>query len=239
MCGRYTATSGRRDEIGDRLAVALDEPAYELLHERVNVSPREQIAVVGRDSDGHRYARSARWGLLPRWARTSRDRFQPINARDDRLAGSRLWQPLLERPSRRVLIPADGFYEWLHAEASGARAPRPAPFRHLVDGGAWFAFAGLLNTTRVDDLDEPITTAVIITTDANGPARRLHDRMPAILAGPEEEAAWLSDDLSVDDALALLTPLADDRLTLVPVSVKVNNPRNKGLELLTPDAPDR
>jgi putative SOS response-associated peptidase YedK len=232
MCGRYTAATGRRDEIADRLAVALDDANAALLHERVNVSPREQIVVVARDRDGQRHARAARWGLLPRWARTSRDRFQPINARSDRLAASKLWQPLLDRPSRRVLIPADGFYEWLHAEAKGTR---PAPFRHIVDGGAWFTFAGLINTTRVDDLDEPITTATIITTDANGPASRLHDRMPVILAGPDEESAWLSDDLNTDDALALLAPLADDRLELQPVSSKVNNPRNKGLELLQPD----
>jgi len=232
MCGRYTAVPGRRDEIADRLGVALDAETARLATDRYNVAPRQRIAVVEATEDGTRRGRAARWGLLPRWAKTSRDRMQPINARADALLRSKLWRPLLERPSRRVLIPATGWYEWLHAEARGER---PAPFHHVVDGGAVFAFAGLMSTTRVDDLDEPITTAAIITTAANGPARRLHDRMPVVLADPAEQAAWLSPDLGAEDLVALLAPLADDRVELRPASRAVNSVRNEGPQLLAPD----
>lgn len=99
-----------------------------------------------------------------------------------------------------------------------------------------FAFAGLRSTTRVDDLDEPITTAAIVVTDANGPAARLHDRMPVVLADPEQHAAWLSPDLGAEDVVELLRPLADDRVALRPASTLVNAVRNEGPELLDPTA---
>lgn len=229
VCGRYTAAPTRRDAIADRLGVALDATIERLTQDRYNVAPRQQIAVVEGAKDGGRHARGARWGLLPRWAKTSRDRLQPINARADRLLDSKMWRPLLANASHRVIVPATGWYEWLHSEERGEW---PAPFHHVVDGGEVFGFAGLLNTTRVDDLDQPITTATIITTDANGPASQLHDRMPVVLAGRAEHAAWLFPDVDAEDAMALLVPLADDRVTLEPASRRVNNVRNDGRELL-------
>jgi len=232
MCGRYTAgRAATFDELdehrfghGKDVAAALG---------RWNVAPRQQVAITERAQDGTRTARTARWGLLPRWAKTSRDKFQPINARSDKLEDSKLWRPLLDDPTHRVLIPADGWYEWLHSET---KKEKPAPFVHEVDGGAWFGFAGFVNTTRVNDLPDPITTTVILTTEANGPASRLHERMPVVLAGPEEEDAWLSPEVSGLDALTLLQPLPDDRLTLAPASKLVNSVKNEGPELLDPEA---
>ncbi|MCK9250824.1 MAG: SOS response-associated peptidase [Solirubrobacteraceae bacterium] len=127
---------------------------------------------------------------------------------------------------------ADGWYEWIRAENP---KEKPAPFHHEVDDGGWFAFAGLLNVARVADLDEPLATVTIITTSANGPASRIHDRMPAILAGRDEETAWLSPDVGLDDALALIGPLSDDRVTIAAASKLVNSVRNEGAKLLVPD----
>jgi putative SOS response-associated peptidase YedK len=56
--------------------------------------------------------------------------------------------------------------------------------------------------------------------------------MPAVLAGPDEEAAWLSPDLGAEDALELVRPLADDRVELVPASKLVNSVKNQGVKLL-------
>jgi putative SOS response-associated peptidase YedK len=224
MCARYTA-AGQPVEFDARFNVSADALGSALA--RYNVAPRQQIAILERADDGTLSGRTARWGLLPRWAKTSRDKLQPINARDDQLLRSKMWRPLVEKASHRVRIPADGWSEWIHAEK---KTEKPAPFRHLVDGGGWFAFAGLLNTTRVDALDEPITTVTIVTTSANTPASRVHDRMPAVLAGPDEETAWLSPDLGAEDAL--VRPLADDRVELVPASKLVNSVKNQGAELL-------
>lgn len=127
-----------------------------------------------------------------------------------------------------MLIPADGWYEWMHAERQ-RNGPKPAPFHHQIDDGGWFAFA---SRARVEDVEGPLVTVAIITTDAAGPPARLHDRMPVVLADPEAMQAWLSPELQLDDVPELLTPIAGDRITVQPASALVNSVRNDGPELL-------
>ncbi len=238
MCGRYTiagkpATAAEwRRRMQDLLGADPSDLPDELIYGRFNVAPRQQLPLIERAKDGSRRFSEARWGLLPSWAKTSRDRQQPINARDSNL-NSRMWKPLME-PRHRVLLPADGYYEWVRAENP---KEKPAPFYHQVDDGQPFAFAALRNTTRVDDLEDPITTVALITTSPNATAARVHDRMPAILADPEAMEAWLSPEVSAEDARALLHPIADDRLTVRPVSKRVNSSDNDGPELLDPEEP--
>ena len=86
------------------------------------------------------------------------------------------------------------------------RTARPSGCRSAsrVDGGEPFAFAGLWNWSKIDG--EWLASATILTCPPNAVVARLHDRMPVILPGPDAEAAWLSPDLAVDDARALLVP---------------------------------
>lgn len=238
MCGRYTVQGQPATEAEWRKHLArimqitdMGDVEGTLFHNRFNVAPRQQVPVVERTEDGGRRLRKARWGLLPAWAKTSKDKLQPINARDDKLDG-RMWKRFMD-PSHRVLLIADGYYEWVRAEKA---SEKPAPFYHQVDGGEVFAFAGLINTTRVDDLEEPITTTALITTRANEVAARVHDRMPAILADEELIAAWLSPEVTAEEAQELIGPLDPARLSIRPVSKLVNNVKNQGPELLIPDS---
>jgi putative SOS response-associated peptidase YedK len=121
----------------------------------------------------------------------------------------------------RCLVLADGWYEWLKQEAKGA--PR-LPFRYTVDGGAPFAFAGVYDGTGV----------AILTTEANEIARPVHDRMPVILENPEAEAAWLSGDVGVQEALEFLEPLDSRRVSVAAANPAVNKAGVEGPELLTP-----
>jgi putative SOS response-associated peptidase YedK len=123
---------------------------------------------------------------------------------------------------------ADGWYEWLRPERP--RGDR-VPFRYTVDGGAPFAFAGLWGRSRVGD--ELIASATILTTRANGVCAPVHDRMPCVLAGPDEEAAWLA---GADDP-ELLDPCADARVTAAPANPAVNRAGVEGPELLQPPPP--
>jgi putative SOS response-associated peptidase YedK len=66
-----------------------------------------------------------------------------------------------------------------------------------------------------------------------GSIREIHDRMLAILQTREEEARWL--DRREDDVAAVLElarPYPDDRIAAYLVSMKVNNVRNDGPELV-------
>ena len=106
---------------------------------------------------------------------------------------------MFKRADRRCLVVADGWYEWLRSE--NPKQPR-IPFRYTVDGGELFAFAGLFGFAKIGE--EWVTSATILTTGANEVCAPVHDRMPVVLGGPEEEAAWL---LGADDP-ELFVPFA-------------------------------
>ena len=61
--------------------------------------------------------------------------------------------------------------------------------------------------------------------------------MPVILNGSDAEAAWLDPDVDLEGALELVRPLPAGSLQVYPVSVRVNNPRNQGVELTEPLQP--
>jgi putative SOS response-associated peptidase YedK len=235
MCGRYTIGSSTPGEFDARFGGQVDVSA---LH-RYNVAPTQAVPVVSGGPDlGERSTRGAHWGLLAPWASTRKEKLKPINARAESLTEKKLFAPLLADATHRVLVLADGWYEWLRPEdPKGARVP----FHHVVDDGGPFAFAGLARTVRVREEEggerTPLLTMAIVTCAANGPAGRIHDRMPAVLAGPEEEAAWLSAAVDAREAAALLRPLDDGRVTVRPANPLVNSVRSDdGPWLLDPDA---
>ena len=166
MCGRYTLRTPGGRALAERFA--LNDPeafAPETLH-RFNVCPTEPIAVAVREEDA-RMVRTMRWGLVPPWAHELGKGFQPINARAETAATKAPFAELFERPERRCLILADGWYEWLKSEKKGGAR---IPFHYTVDGGGPFAFAGLWGRRRI--AGELVHSALILTCAANAVAAR-------------------------------------------------------------------
>jgi putative SOS response-associated peptidase YedK len=122
---------------------------------------------------------------------------------------------------------ADGWYEWLKAEKKGGDR---IPFRYTIDGGGPFVFAGLWCRRRI--AGELVLSACILTCAANSVCAPVHDRMPCVLAGPDEEAAWLAGELD-----GLLDPCAAERTTAAPANPAVNKAGVEGVELLTVPPP--
>ena len=199
MCGRYTLTTTAQ-LIGDRFGAGA--PPEEALG-RWNVAPTETMAIVvtPKDEPEGRELVPARWGLLPHWARDLSAKPMPINARSESAATHKSFSRLMGRASGRCLVIADGWYEWLRPED---KKLKPTPFRYTVDDGGPFAFAGLVARRRIGE--DRITCALILTCTANDVCARVHDRMPVVLPGPEEEAAWLSPSLDADAATASVRP---------------------------------
>jgi putative SOS response-associated peptidase YedK len=227
MCGRYTLTTRIGQDIADRFDVrdaAALEPAT---LGRFNVCPTEPVAVVTAE----RAARSLRWGLVPPWARELGKGLQPINVRAETAATKQPFAKLLGDPGHRCLVLADGWYEWLKPERKGGAR---VPFRYTVDGGAPFAFPGLWDERRVGG--ERVGSVALLTTRANAVAAPVHDRMPVVLAGPEEEAAWLSGELDPPALTELLVPLDAARTTAAPANPAVNRAGVEGPELIEPPA---
>jgi putative SOS response-associated peptidase YedK len=224
MCGRYTNTSDPQaleQRFGLRLPFSEGTRRY-------NVAPTEAIVGIVLDRDGDAETRVLRWGLIPSWAKRGRVTHTMINARSETAGTKPTYRDLIRRATRRTLLPADGFYEWLRSE--DPKQPR-LPFRFTVDDGGPFAFAGLWTPGWRDG--EPIATATILTCVANGVVGRLHDRMPVILPDRASELAWLAPEVEATEALAMCVPLADDRMHAVAANPAVNKSGGpEGPELL-------
>jgi len=205
MCGRYTL----RDPRGHRW---LAEVPQDLGAPRYNIAPSQRVLVVGRDVDGRRAVRVATWGLRPRWLPTGRR--APINARAESAAEKPMFRNAYR--SGRCLVPADGWYEWQAREAG----PKQPYFFHRPDDHV-FWFAGLAARDP-----QGRATVAILTTDANAPSARVHDRMPVVIPDDETAKAWIDPDATDSTLRELLVPVDDGYIALYPVSRAVNRPEN-------------
>ncbi|NUP44668.1 MAG: SOS response-associated peptidase [Streptomyces sp.] len=259
MCGRYAASRKPEDLTG--IFDVLKWEPEEALAPDYNVAPTKDVYVVldrpVKDSgspDPVRQLRVLRWGLVPSWAKSPDVGVKMINARAETAAEKPSFRRALA--SRRCLIPADGYYEWVTAagerqlEEEGRRKrARKQPYFVTPADGAVFAMAGLYEFWRDRTLpdDHPRawwTTCTVVTTAAetsdlagyegHGPRSLadIHPRMPLMIT-PDRWDAWLDPATSDPEALrGLLAPPAPGLLRAYPVGTAVSNVANNGPELL-------
>ncbi len=221
VCGRFVSTSSTAD-LAAHFGTA--PPPDVDLGERWNVAPTDDVWAVRVDG-GDRRLEAFHWGLVPWWAEDPKVGSRMINARAETVATKGAFKAAFA--SRRVLVPADGFYEWGPKPASGRR--KQAWYVHRPDD-APYAFAGLWESwrdRRTDGTDR-LRSTTIVTTAANGPMSEIHDRMPVILPRSAWDE-WLDPDDDDTDALArLLVPAPAEVTVLRPIGPEVGNVRNDG-----------
>jgi putative SOS response-associated peptidase YedK len=217
MCGRY-AIYGPHSRYREQFGT---EDEFDL-PPRFNVAPSQVLPVVRQEPGGGRRYLMARWGLLPSWVRDPDAASHPINAKAETAATRPMFRHALRKS--RVLVPADGFYEW-KIEAGGKQ-----PFLVRMRDRSPFGMAGLLEHWRGPEGD--VATFAILTTDANGMLAEIYDRMPAIIR-PEDYATWLDpeqEDVTVQQAL--LGPYPEQLMEAHRVGRRINNPANEGPDLI-------
>ena len=242
MCGRYA--SFREDQqIADEFAIASVADDVRLLPPSWNLAPTDPIRIVvdrpERLEDGARGAltrqlRTARWGLVPSWAKDPSIGNRLINARVESL----LDKPAFKRPFalRRALLPADGYYEWQAAVPGALTQTKQPYYLHPADGGP-LALAGLYEfwkdpTKADDDPARWLVSATIITTAATGELARIHDRRPLMLRR-EACDAWLDPAVDAAGAMRLVHGPAPE-VVATPISTAVNSVAHDGPELIRP-----
>lgn len=202
-----------------------------------NAAPTDAVAAVVDRVDKAsgalvRKLIAPRWGLVPSWSRDATGGARLINARVETVATKPAFRKAFA--SRRCVIPADGYYEWLTLP-SGSPGGRPVKqpwFIHPSDGGP-FVMAGIYEFWR-DPAGAWLTTCSVITTNSTDAVGHIHDRMPMVVA-PAALAAWLDPALTEPAAaLDLLTVLSGDQLVTHEVSGLVNNVRNNSPQLVEP-----
>jgi len=145
-----------------------------------NIKPMDSIPIITSSNERIKIL-SARWGLVPFWAKDDIIAHKTINARIETIN---------EKPSykyayiyRRCLIPVTGFYEkdknknLYYFDVQKSNSSKNTQFK---------SFAGLYEIWGKDKL----ITFTIVTKQAEGDVKHVHNRMPVLL-NEDEAANWL------------------------------------------------
>lgn len=224
MCGRYV-TMSTPEQLAERFEV--DRVEVGDLEARYNVAPTTQVPVV-LERDDQRVLDTMRWGFVPFWAEQVGKGPQPINARVETIHDKRMFASSFRR--RRLLLPADGFYEWQQRDGSDRKQPW---FIHDPDDQP-LAFAGIWTAWSDEDDDDRVESTCILTRSAAGRMEDLHDRMPVVLPA-NLWATWLeADEQEAPYLHEVIANAGVPRLEAHTVTDRVNNVRNDGPELIEP-----
>jgi putative SOS response-associated peptidase YedK len=217
MCGRYSIVP--KNLKGDSKAVGLLENALKEGH--YNAAPSQQLPVItNKQPDSIQFFS---WGLQPFWAKDAKSIKRSINARAETLTEKPSFKSLLS--SKRCLVPADGFYEWMVTPQG------KVPHRILLKNEELFSFAGLWDEWVDKGSGEVLYTYTIITTEANELVKPIHNRMPVILS-KEGEELWLVEHELQNDLHSLFKPFSADKMKAYAVSPLVNSPANNVPEVI-------
>ena len=222
MCGRYRL-SRRKQVVEEHFASVSEEEDW---GPRYNIAPTQPIPVIRQNpKEPFRELSLVRWGLIPSWAKDSSVAAKMINARSETAATKPAFRDALK--SRRCLIPADGFYEWMRT----AKAKQPYCFE--VNEGELFAFAGLWDRWK-DPSGNWVKTCSILTTTPNAVTSAVHDRMPVIL-DPNDYNLWLDPGMTNARVVSeLLKPYDAKSMRSYPVSTRINSVVNDDAECSAP-----
>jgi len=137
MCGRFASTQTDADLVW---AFRVEEVVGEQLAPSYNVAPTQPVrAVLERtpreepEAPPIRQIRTARWGLIPSWAKDRKIGSRLINARAETITEKPSFKAAASR--RRCIVPANGYFEWERRD--GAKVP------HYLHGGGVLGMAGL------------------------------------------------------------------------------------------------
>ena len=112
-----------------------------------------------------------------------------------------------------------------------------------MKGGKPFAFAGLWDRWRSPGGEE-LLSCTIVTGPPNTLCEEIHNRMPVILSG-EDCKSWVKpEEMSAEQAAALLKSYPPEEMEAFPVSRRVNNPAADVPDCIEPneeptEAPER
>lgn len=162
-----------------------------------NASPGAQLPILY--VDGRNLILEDRfWGYLGRNAPPAASRPVP-NAQLAKLLG-RYWGPLAR--SRRLVVPANGWYEWVPDPDNPKKKHRW--HIHRADGELLY-MAGI---TLWKETDKPCDSGfVTITGEAEGSMVDIHSRAPIVFTA-SDAATWLDPEISGEQAAELARTMA-------------------------------
>ncbi len=222
MCGRYT-NEMTWAELHALYSIHDTPPAKTNSQPRFNIAPTQDVDFAHLDKAGNIELNRGRWWLVPHWAKEL-PKAAMFNARIETIDTSPAFRDGFK--SRRSLIPADGYFEWI----ANAKDGKKDPWLLQLPEAKPFSFAGIW--AHNDNLG--VTSCTIITAPAVEHIAHIHGRMPVILP-PEAYSTWLDTGIQGSDAKALLLDAQiDSQLEFFRVDRAVNNSRYDGTDTKKP-----
>ena len=231
MCGKYQLMLPFRElislygvSLADAFTCGLSDSERETeCIERVDLRPTEEV-LMDCGKAGSPSLKWARWGFPKLWKTEKNNpwKSQPlINTKAETALERVTWREATR--TRRCLIPATGFYEWM--KVNGDKYPLL-----FFTEKPLISFAGVWQEFSRED--EAVTCVSIVTTAANDSVSDTHNRMPLIL---EESAHY--DWLHTDDTprLRFLLGSKPPPLSHRPVSTALNRGLCRDSSLLNAD----
>jgi putative SOS response-associated peptidase YedK len=154
-----------------------------------NLSPGTHPLAVYPDET----IRAVHWGYCPPWA-IQKKLPQTINARVETASTSAYFRNLWKKA--RILVPADGWFEWRIESRDGKPYKQPY-YIQRADGEPMY-LAALSGVQRDEDAAEPGAGFVIVTSAADEGLVDVHDRRPLVFA-PNTAKRWLDVEASNED----------------------------------------
>ncbi|MEH6475191.1 MAG: SOS response-associated peptidase [Sneathiella sp.] len=159
------------------------------------------------------------WGLIPSWSKDGSNSGSLINARSETVSTKPSFRSAFK--SRRCLIPANGFFEWVKTK-DGSKQP------YFIQGNSQpiFAFAGLWETWTNHEGEE-IESCTILTQAAEETFSHIHNRTP-VTVNPDFHKSWLTGT-----DITSLPPLAQQAtFSYYPVHKRVGKVRENDADLI-------
>lgn len=223
MCGRFSLVASSEDIAN---LVGLD--SLGAFPPRYNIAPTQPILTIGM---GHNIAPEAnlvRWGLIPHWVKDPNEFTLIINARSETATTKASFKTAMRH--RRVLIPANGFYEWHRPQDK--MQPKQAYWIRSSNDEPIF-FAGLVETWMGKDGSE-MDSGCILTTQSNEQIGNIHHRMPVVIQ-PNDFERWLDCRTQEPrDVQDLMQGVEDGFFEAIAVSDRVNKVANTSADIQEP-----
>ena len=214
MCGRFAIFS-KPDEYIQQLGLEAPSSSCPVVA-NYNAYPTQSLPVLYRDHENALRCELSHWGLIPSWAKDDSIGFKTSNARSETAAEKPSFKHAFKK--QRCLIPVDGWYEWKRD------GKNKQPYYHYQDQQVTW-LAGLWENWTDPRTGKPLHSFTILTQDAKGKARKIHNRMPVFL-NSENAENWLDSQLiDTQHVYALMQYLPESDFNIFPVSKTMNSPK--------------
>jgi len=222
MCGRIVQKSGPMDYV-ERIFTNWGRVFADVAGPLYNIPPGTRPLTMHRLANGADDMMRLPWGY-----QGGGSRYFMSNAKLETIQRNG-WPWIMMIGTGRILVPADGWYEWMPL-ADGPKAPTQPYYIH---GDGPLYFAALTAWRPGAELDKAHGFA-IVTNDAQGGLVDVHDRRPVAL--PAELARqWIDPDLPATEAKALLLEgLPETAFFWHPVRQEVGNSKYQMPDAIEP-----